>query len=115
MTLVDLAVRQALLSRCRHRVGAVITAGPRVLALSPNLRRNDPAVDFRHATFHAEEAALRRTRNAAGAEIWIARVNRAGHRALARPCLRCQQALAHAGITRAHYTTEHGTIQTLHV
>lgn len=68
MGLVDIAVRQALLSRCRQRVGAVVAAGPRVLALSPNLRRNDPVVDHRHATFHAEEAAVRRARRTVGAE-----------------------------------------------
>ncbi|MFF3062801.1 deaminase [Streptomyces sp. NPDC057909] len=105
MALIDLAVRQALRSRCRYRVGAVLVAGNRVLAWSPNLRRNDPMIDFRHATFHAEEAVLRRAHNTSGAVIYIARVNRAGIPLMARPCPRCQQALATAGIIRAHYTT----------
>uniref|UniRef100_UPI002F90BAD3 hypothetical protein n=1 Tax=Kitasatospora indigofera TaxID=67307 RepID=UPI002F90BAD3 len=113
MALVDIAVRQALLSHCRQRVGAVVTAGPRILALSPNLRRNDPAVDHRHATFHAEEAAVRRARRTVGAEVWVGRVNRAGRPVLARPCPRCQLTLARAGITRAHYTTDHAGVETL--
>ena len=115
MALVDLAVRQALKSRCRHRVGAVVVIGNRVLAFSPNLRRNDPTTDFQHATFHAEEAALRRLRNPARAEIWIARVTRTDQPALARPCPRCQHALTTAGITHAHYTTGPHTTETLHL
>ncbi|MGW8952360.1 deaminase [Streptomyces sp. NPDC055709] len=105
MAILDLAIRQAVRSRCRQRVGAILVAGNRVLACSPNLRRNNPMVDFRHATFHAEEAVLRRARHTAGADIYVARVNRAGIPMLARPCPRCQSALAAAGIARAHYTT----------
>jgi tRNA(Arg) A34 adenosine deaminase TadA len=114
MALIDLAVRQALRSACRHRVGAVLVAGNRVLAVAPNLHRNSPMVDFRHATFHAEEAVLRRAKaTTTGTEIFVARVNRSGTPMLARPCPRCQQALATAGVTRAHYTTGHGTTGTL--
>ena len=114
MALMDLAVRQALRSACRYRVGAVLAAGNRVLAAGPNLRRNNPMVDFRHAIFHAEEVVLRRVRAAPpGAEIFVARVNRAGVPLMARPCARCQQALAVAGITRVHYTTNHCTVGTM--
>ncbi|MCX5233271.1 deaminase [Streptomyces sp. NBC_00233] len=105
MALIDLAVRQALRSRCRYQVGAVLVAGNRVLAWSPNLRRNNPMIDFRHATFHAEEAVLRRANNPSGAVIYVARVNRAGVPLMARPCPRCQEALTAAGVVRAHYTT----------
>ncbi|MEU6285068.1 hypothetical protein [Streptomyces sp. NPDC047028] len=113
MAPIDLAIRQAMRSRCRYRMAAVLVAGNRVLAWSPNLRRNNPMIDFRHATFHAEEAVLRRARHTAGAVIYIARVNLAGSPLLARPCPRCQQALAIAGVTRAHYTTGATTVGTL--
>ncbi|WP_406066246.1 hypothetical protein [Streptomyces sp. NBC_01077] len=102
--MIDLAIRQALRSDCRHRVGAVLVAGRRVMAASPNLRRNDPMIDFRHATFHAEEAVLRRVRHAAGAIIYVARVASDGASLLARPCPRCQDGLAEAGVVRAYYT-----------
>ncbi|MGW8355506.1 hypothetical protein [Streptomyces wedmorensis] len=113
MAPIDLAIRQALRSHCRFRVGAVLVAGNRVLTWSPNLRRNDPLVDFRHATFHAEEAVLRRARNTTRAIIYIARVNRAGTPLLAKPCLRCQHALASAGVIRAHYTTGPTTVDSM--
>ncbi|WP_443078932.1 hypothetical protein [Streptomyces sp. NBC_01497] len=105
MAPIDLAIRQALRSRCRYRMGAVLMAGNRVLAWSPNLPRNNPVVDFQHATFHAEEVVLRRARRTRGAVVYVARVNRTGTTLLARPCPRCQQALAVAGVTHAYYTT----------
>ncbi len=105
---LDLAVQQAARSACRYRVGAVWAKGGRVLARSANRYRNTPRIDFRHATFHAEEMLLRRARHHRGGEVYVARVNRAGHPQLARPCPRCQYALAASGITRAHYTTPTG-------
>ncbi|MFE5947483.1 hypothetical protein [Streptomyces sp. NPDC056480] len=102
--MIDLAIRQALRSECRHRVGAVLVVGRRVIAASPNRRRNDPMIDFRHATFHAEEAVLRRVHRAAGAIIYVARVAADGTSVIARPCARCQVELARAGIVRAYYT-----------
>ncbi|MFJ9753018.1 cytidine/deoxycytidylate deaminase family protein [Streptomyces chartreusis] len=110
MAPIDLAIRQALQSHCRYRVGAVLVAGNRVLAWSPNRRRNNPMTDFRHATFHAEEVVLRRSRSSAGADVYVARVSRQGVPLLARPCHRCQQALAAAGVTRAYYTTDSGLL-----
>ncbi|WP_407918337.1 hypothetical protein [Kitasatospora sp. NE20-6] len=113
---IDLAIRQALLSQCRFRVGAVLVAGNRVLACSPNRRRNNPQVDFRHATFHAEEAVLRRSRRTvARTEVFIARVSRIGIPMMARPCPRCQEALATAGVFRAHYTSGPSTVGTIEI
>ncbi|MFD3537565.1 hypothetical protein [Streptomyces sp. NPDC058664] len=113
MSLIELAVRQALRSDCRFRVGAVLTVGKRVLAAAPNTRRNSPLVDFRHATFHAEEAVLRRAPRTIGAVLYVARVGAGGTPMLARPCPRCQDALASAGIARVHYTTELATVDTM--
>ncbi|MFJ5220982.1 hypothetical protein ACIP98_40815 [Streptomyces sp. NPDC088354] len=104
--MIELALRQAKSSRCRHKMGAVLAAGRRIRAASPNLRRNNPAVDFHNATFHAEEAVLRRTGNAAGSSIYVARVNAAGIPMLAKPCPRCQTALLAARIARVYYTVD---------
>ncbi|MGW3852682.1 hypothetical protein [Streptomyces fagopyri] len=108
---MDLAVRQALRSTCRYRVGAVLAVGNRILAAGTNLRRNNPRVDLRHATFHAEEVVLRKVRTmTSGAEIFVARVNREGLPMMAQPCPRCQEALARAEIRRAQYTVAHRTV-----
>ncbi|UUN30908.1 hypothetical protein [Streptomyces sp. FIT100] len=105
---LNLAVKQAARSRCRYRVGAVLAKGGRILAHSSNRYRNAPSTDFHHATFHAEEVLLRRTRSARGAVVYVARVRRNGAPALARPCPRCQRALAADGVVRALYTTPTG-------
>ncbi|MFI8294070.1 hypothetical protein ACIGBL_33535 [Streptomyces sp. NPDC085614] len=111
--MIDLALKQALRSQCRHRVGAVLLAGRRVIAASPNRRRNDPAVSFLHATFHAEEVVLRRAGRTTGSAVYVARVDAVGAARLAKPCPRCQVALIAAGVSRAYYTVDPHTIGTL--
>ncbi|MFD6825044.1 deaminase [Streptomyces sp. NPDC060085] len=113
MTMIDLALKQALRSNCRQRVGAVLAQGSRVIAASPNRRRNNPAITFTHATFHAEEAVLRRASRTDGAIIYVARIDSNGAPRIAKPCLRCQRALALAGVTRAHYTVELNSVENL--
>ncbi|MBX9394373.1 hypothetical protein K4749_12360 [Streptomyces sp. TRM72054] len=110
MALIDLAIRQATRSSCRYRMGAVLAMGNRVLAAGPNVFRNAPSVDFRNATFHAEETVLRRARRTTGAVIYIARVDAAGRPTLAAPCPRCRTSLTAAGVVKALYTTATGDL-----
>ncbi|MET7458627.1 hypothetical protein ABZT03_43890 [Streptomyces sp. NPDC005574] len=111
--MIELALKQALRSQCRHRVGAVLAAGTRVVAASPNRRRNNPTVTFLHATFHAEEAVLRRAVRTAGSTVYVARVNAAGDAQLAKPCPRCQIALIIAGVSRVRYTVNPNVVETI--
>ncbi|MFE1520631.1 hypothetical protein ACFW9I_27965 [[Kitasatospora] papulosa] len=113
--MIDLALKQALRSQCRTRVGAVLALGTRVAVASPNRRRNDPAVTSRYATFHAEEAVLRRAVRTARSTVYVARVDAAGFPRLAKPCPRCQKALIAAGIVRVYYTVDPDTVGTLHI
>ncbi|MFF7242095.1 deaminase [Streptomyces collinus] len=113
LAMINLALRQARRSGCRQRVGAVLTLGNRVLAASPNRRRNDPSVTFAHATFHAEEAVLRRTARTTGTTLYVARVDAADIPRLAKPCQRCEKALVEAGVARVHYTAEAQSVQVL--
>ncbi|MFF7183214.1 hypothetical protein [Streptomyces sp. NPDC008121] len=113
--LIQRALREAKRSQCRYRVGAILVGGRRIISCSPNIPRNRPTIDFRHATFHAEEAALRRVRDAAGLSIYIGRLNAFGGSALARPCARCQQALLAAGVSRAFYSTNTSAVGCLYL
>ncbi|MFK0223783.1 deaminase [Streptomyces vinaceus] len=113
--MMHLAVKQAMRSACRYKVGAVLASGNRVLAASPNRRRNNPQIAFRHATFHAEEAVLRRAPRTVGATLYVARVDAAGLPRLAKPCSRCQQALLSSGVLRIHYTCDPESVETLHL
>ncbi|MER6434108.1 deaminase [Streptomyces sp900105245] len=105
------ALRQALRSNCRFPMGAILTQGNRVLASAPNKKRNSPMIDYRHSTFHAEEAVLRRVSNTEGATIYVARVNARRQPAMAKPCGRCQQAMLQAGVRRVFYTSHTGVVQ----
>ncbi|MFI5987852.1 hypothetical protein ACIBEA_44255 [Streptomyces sp. NPDC051555] len=109
-----LALKRAARSECRYRVGAVLVKGSRVLGQAANLPRNSPWVDFKNATWHAEEAVLRRFSPPRGAVLYVARLDRRGRPALARPCPRCQLVLAANGIRTVHYTAASGP-QTLFV
>ncbi|MFD9287570.1 deaminase [Streptomyces sp. NPDC060030] len=113
--MIGLALKQALRSTCRQRVGAVLTSGRRVVAASPNRRRNDPSVSFRYATFHAEEAVLRRAVRTSGYTIYVARVDALGNPRLAKPCPRCQTALLRAGVRRVLYTVDADCIENMHL
>ncbi|MGW1075937.1 hypothetical protein [Streptomyces sp. NPDC002537] len=104
-----IALKEAARSECRFKVGAVLVKGGRVLGRSCNRRRNCPRTDFRHATFHAEEALMRTTDIPRRAVVYVARLGRTGAPLLARPCPRCQHQLAARGITLAHYTTGAGS------
>lgn len=106
---LSLAMKRAVDSQCRYRVGAVLVRGGRVLGGACNKYRNNPFIDFQNASFHAEEVLLRRTRRPQGAVVYVARVDNRGRPLLARPCQRCQQALAAYGVVRAHYTTDTGS------
>ncbi|MFD9631076.1 cytidine/deoxycytidylate deaminase family protein [Streptomyces violascens] len=113
MPLLDQAIRQAMRSKCRYRIGAVLATGNRVLTFGPNTSRNSPTVDFLNATYHAEENALRRARRTKGTVIYVARVNALGKPMLAAPCPRCVRALTLAGVRKAVYTTSEGPPGTL--
>ncbi|MFJ3176754.1 hypothetical protein ACIPJK_39525 [Streptomyces roseus] len=110
MSLIRLAIRQAVRSECRHKVGAVLAAGSRVISAAPNRQRNSPFIDYQNSTFHAEVAALRRARGAPATVVFVARVNAAYVPMLARPCPACVQKLSMAGVGKAYYTSGPTTI-----
>lgn len=90
-------------------VGAVIVRGGRLLSGAPNDLRNEVStggVPFEKCSIHAEVAALKRTKDAVGATIYVARVLRTGSWGLAKPCKRCQQELVSSGIRQAVWTID---------
>lgn len=113
---IERAVGIALTSDCRQRHGSIITKGPRLMSWSTNLRRNDPEVDHKAATYHAEDAAMRELSRKArvtygygdfrGYTLYVARVSAKGEPVLSRPCSKCMYLIAQQGITTVIYTNE---------
>jgi deoxycytidylate deaminase len=108
---LNLALKVAMESECRQRVGAVVVKGGCVLATACNRDYNDPnileAKDIRmHASICAERRALAMISDdvAAGAVVYVARARRvdSGH-GCSKPCNRCEKVLNAAGIKRAVY------------
>jgi deoxycytidylate deaminase len=93
----------------RHRHGAVVVKGGRVLSIGINKHRNDPeniqkSIVKASCSVHAEVDALSRISNAKGATIYVARVAKNGETALSRPCNNCWTAIQNSGIRKVVFT-----------
>lgn len=102
---IQRAIDIAATSTQRWMLGSVITRNGNILSQSTNKFRNHPSINHRHASYHAEMAALRKClRTARGGTIYIARTNNQGQARLARPCIRCMKGLLKAGVSTVIYT-----------
>lgn len=98
----------------RHRLGAVIVRGHRVMSVGSNSIRYSKEIG--KSTLHAEEAAIikmlksSRQHQLIGADLYVSRVRPNGSIGLAKPCDRCMDLIQSVGISRVFYTTnEQGT------
>lgn len=91
----------------KYRHAAIAVKRGQVVAHATNLTRHTHPSnsDWRVASIHAEERVLRQLGStAAGATLYIARVNRGGEPRNSQPCRRCQGQLDRAGVRRVAYT-----------
>lgn len=95
----------------KWQLGAVLTRNSRTLSSAPNRFRNFPWISHIHATYHAEQAALRKglLNSARGTTMYVARVAKDGSTRLARPCARCMKVMYEAGVREVVYTTDDGS------
>ena len=103
----------------RTKIGAVIAHGNKIVSQACNVTKTHPEQQRWHditnsfrpkACLHAELGAILKagTDNTQGATIYVARWDRNGRQAIAKPCRSCARAIAAAGIRRAVYTTADG-------
>ena len=113
---VRMAVAAAYSSRHRRRVGAAALSGGRFLGKACNTpRSNIDIVGHENCSRHAEVALVRRLRDANGAEVFVARLDRAGRPSNARPCVMCVTELRQAGFTRVWFTVERDCVGVIHL
>lgn len=103
---LELAARNAALSDCSFKHGALLVRGGAILSSAPNKHRNPPAISYLGSSVHAEVAALRRA-NAVGATLYVVRLSPSGL-ALSRPCERCWTAIERSGVKAVVYSTDTG-------
>lgn len=90
--------------------GAVIVKGGSIRSIGQSKKTNDPKISPEgiRCSEHAEIAALRKAGDVSGAKMFVARTQKSGKTALAKPCDSCMDALKAAGIKTVYYTTEDG-------
>lgn len=101
----------------RHKLGAVITKGGRILATGHNHKGYSKYVKHSATSnsIHAEEAAIavllreNRLHDLAGATLYVSRRTPGNRVALALPCSRCFSLIKAVGIKKVCYTTDEGT------
>ncbi len=115
------ATQEAEKSKHRHKVGAVIVRGGRIIASGHNKvgytrllknRRHESSVC-------AEQSAImklldkREHGQLIGSTVYVTRVNRLFKAAMAKPCSHCQEIMRAVSIKRCFYTDNNGTVQEL--
>jgi deoxycytidylate deaminase len=97
----------------KHRVGAVIMKGKRVLSSGFNSLRYSNITG--RPTSHAEASAItkllqeRRMGDLVGADLYVTRFTRSGVVSCARPCNHCENLIRSVGIRRVFYTDFDGS------
>ena len=96
----------------KHRLGAAIVKGNRVLATGFNeIRYSDIT---KQSTVHAEESAIiqllksNRLHDLLGSKLYVTRFTKAGSVACSRPCSRCLALMRSVGISRMFYIGRDG-------
>jgi pyrimidine deaminase RibD-like protein len=108
---LDIAVKIAAANTAYPRwpLGCVVTKGGAVQSVGWSILKGDPAMldDHSNCSVHAEMHALRQMRQLAhGCVMYVARINRSGQPALAKPCGVCQRAISRAGVKKVVYTVD---------
>ena len=109
-----IAEKQALKSPfLKHRVGAVIMKGKRVLSTGYNSIRWSGIT--RKPTAQAESSAIsklleaNRLQDLAGSTLYVTRFTRGGVISCARPCSECEHLIKAVGIAKVYYTDFDGS------
>ena len=110
---ISLAAKAASLSRSKFQVGCTIYKGARQLSVGRNQMKKTHRGAMRHYDFpypHAEFNALKSIHpdNIKNCVVYVARLDKTGSYAMAKPCKCCQQMLREAGIKTVYYTTSNG-------
>ena len=111
------ALSLAQLSLCYpFKVSAIIFSGKRILSTGINEVRSSSRIHPKYKRFlsglHAETSALMHMfpDNPKGASIFVCKINPSGRISNAKPCCRCQFALADAGVKYVYCTNDEGEV-----
>jgi len=89
----------------RAKVGAVIVKGGAIIGKGFNSPKYIGKGEYGYTSTHAELSALLHTNKPKGGVCYVFRMLKNSLPAMAKPCMKCQTLLRHAGIKKAYYTT----------
>lgn len=101
----------------RHRLGAVVVKGHRILSTGYNEVRYSKLTG-KH-TLHAEASAIIKLlksghqNDLVGSTMYVTRFTRGGAVGMAKPCKSCHSLIQSVGINRVVYSNEEGGVSTL--
>ena len=96
----------------KHKLGATIIKGSKILGLGFNKLRTDPLSPTPFHQIHAELDALndKDTKDFRGSKIYVYRKLQNGEQALAKPCIYCQKELKRRGVKECIYTEDKDSV-----
>jgi len=103
----------------KHRVGAVIMKGSRVISTGFNSIRYNRF--SKRPTAHAEAAAITnllrqgRMDDLCNSDIYVTRFTKSGNVSCAAPCIHCRELIQAVGIRKIFYTDFDGKVQEVRV
>ena len=111
--LIKKAISEAQKSKERHKIGAVVFKGSRIISSAFNELRYAKKLARKYKKFefslHAEtKAILRARKDLRNHSILVVRVNKQGEFLLAKPCKYCMAYLEYVGIKTIYYSTKEG-------
>lgn len=110
--MMHIAIKAALLSSFRQRMGAAVVKGGRVLSVACNAVRHKEGRFSRKwiNSLHAEQAALLMLseQSRKGASIYVARVKKDGSLGNSFPCPHCMELIVNSGVKEVFYINEEG-------
>ena len=109
-----IACREARKSKhAKHKVGAVIVKGDRVLSCGFNSLRFSSIIN--QPTLHAEAHAIlkllkeHRLNDLAGSSLYVTRFTKGGNTGLSKPCKNCMELIKSVGVRKVYYSTKEST------
>jgi deoxycytidylate deaminase len=101
----------------KHKVGAVIFKGKRIISVGRNWAHkwvSSVPAHFKKwpTSIHAEvDALIKAGPHSEGNSILVVRIGNSGNLLLAHPCVYCEAYMHHCGIRKVYYSTNEGTIE----
>jgi deoxycytidylate deaminase len=96
----------------RHKVGAAVMRGTRLLSVGSNLKKTHPVMKGKTFSecLHAEVAAMLKVRDKkklVGSTLYVYRPRRCGTPGLSMPCAVCLGIAYEWGVEKVHFTNPH--------